>query len=320
MTAFTPVGIDIASKKFDAAIWIEEKKYKNKVFANTPAGFHAFLQWLAPYGSCHICMEATGAYSLPLATYLYDAGYPVSVENAARIHAFGQSELIRNKTDKGDAKMIARYCFLHKPPEWKPAPLNERQLQALVNRLNALKEMKHMEENRALTTEAIVQDSIQKVITALEQQIKETEQAIKEHIDNDPDLKKNKALLESIPGVGEVLSTTLLGYVGDMSRFSSNKALVAYAGLNPMLRESGCWKGQTRLSKKGNGVLRKALYMPALTALRYNPVITALCNRLRDKGKRGKFLVCAAMKKLLQLAYGVLKSGKPFMAEIPLAR
>ncbi|VFS49986.1 Transposase IS116/IS110/IS902 family [Budvicia aquatica] len=105
-----------------------------------------------------------------------------------------------------------------------------------------------------------------------------------------------------------------------MSRFNSNKALVAYAGLNPILKESGIWKGQTRLSKKGNAMLRKALYMPALAALRYNPVILALCNRLREKGKRGKYLVCAAMKKLLQLAYGVLKSGKPFMAKIPFAR
>ncbi|MFM1027661.1 IS110 family transposase, partial [Yersinia enterocolitica] len=288
------------------------KKYKNKVFANTPTGFHAFLLWLAPYGPCHICMEATGAYSLPLATYLYDAGYPVSVENAARIHAFGQSELIRNKTDKGDAKMIARYCHLHKPPEWKPVPVNERKLQVLINRLNTLKEMKRMEENRALTSETIVQDSIQKVIAALDEEIKEIEQAIKKHIDNDPDLKKNQALLESIPGVGEILSTTLLGYVGDMSRFSSNKALVAYAGLNPMLKESGCWKGSTKLSKKGNALLRKALYMPAITALKYNPVVAALCNRLKEKGKRGKCLVCAAMKKLLQLAYGVLKSGKPF--------
>ncbi|EOG8362201.1 transposase, partial [Yersinia enterocolitica] len=131
--------------------------------------------------------------------------------------------------------MIARYCHLHKPPEWKPVPVNERKLQVLINRLNTLKEMKRMEENRALTSETIVQDSIQKVIAALDEEIKEIEQAIKKHIDNDPDLKKNQALLESIPGVGEILSTTLLGYVGDMSRFSSNKALVAYAGLNPML-------------------------------------------------------------------------------------
>ncbi|WP_227659945.1 IS110 family transposase [Budvicia aquatica] len=91
MTTLTSVGIDIASKKFDATIWIEAKKYKNKVFANTPDGFHAFLLWLAPYG-------------LPLATFIHDAGYLVSVENPARIHAFGQSELIRNKTDKGMLK------------------------------------------------------------------------------------------------------------------------------------------------------------------------------------------------------------------------
>lgn len=319
MTIYTSVGIDIASKKFDAAVLLDGKKYKNKAFSNSKKGFEEFQNWLAPYGTCHICMESTGPYSLPLATYLYDEGYLVSVENPARIKAFGESELSRNKTDKGDAKMIARYCYRCTPAYWKPAPLNERHLQALVSRLNNLKEMRQMEENRALTAEAVVQGSIQEILTALEHQIAETEKAIKNHIDNDPDLRKNKALLESIPGVGEILSATLLGYVGDMSRFNNKKAVVAYAGLSPKVQESGLWKGRTRLSKKGNKALRKALYMPAVVALKYNPVVMDLCNRLKDKGKSGKFIVCAAMKKLLQLAYGVLKSGKPFMTEIPLA-
>lgn len=316
----TAVGIDIASKKFDVAVWSGDKKYKTKVFSNSPKGFNELLEWLKPWGTCHICLEATGVYSEPLATFLCDAGYLVSVENPARIHAFAVSELSRNKTDKGDAKMIARYCQLHAPAAWQPVPLSERRLRALVNRLRNLQEMEQMEQNRAGTAEAVVQPSINEMLRALQVQIEETRRAINDHIDNDPDLRKNRKLLESIPGVAGVLSSTLLAWMGDMSRFSSSKAAVAWVGLNPMQQESGMWKGRSRLSKKGNGVLRKALYMPAIAAMKWNPAVRALTERLKAAHKTGKVAVCAAMKKLLQLAYGVLKSGRPFSAEICLAR
>lgn len=315
-----PVGIDIASKKFDVAVWNGGTSYKTKVFSNTPKGFSALKKWLEPFGECHICMEATGAYSEPLATFLHDEGYDVSVDNPARIKAFSQSEMNRNKTDKDDARMIARYCKMHVPSLWQPAPLNERKLKALVNRLTNLQEMQQMEENRLETADAVVQPSIRVVIAALEAQIKETKRAIRDHIDNDPDLKKNRELLESIPGVAGVLSSTMLAYLGDMSRFSSSKALVAWAGLNPMRQESGEYKGKSRISKMGNSAMRKALYMPAIVAMKWNPAVKALKTRLEAGHKTGKVVVCAAMKKLLQLAYGVLKSGCPFNAEICLAR
>ncbi|BAE74439.1 putative transposase [Sodalis glossinidius str. 'morsitans'] len=151
MQILTPVGIDVASQKFDVAVWKGKAAYKFKAFSNTPKGFDALKKWLEPFGDCHICMEATGAYSEPLSTFLADAGYAVSVENPARIKSFCCSELSRNKTDKGDARMIARYCKLHAPVLWQPLPLNERKLKALVNRLINLQEMKQMEENRLET-------------------------------------------------------------------------------------------------------------------------------------------------------------------------
>ncbi len=216
MDAHFPVGIDVAKSKFDAAIWLDSKKYKTKVFPNSPVGFQALLDWLEPYGKCHFCMESTGVYSTPLATYLFDAQCKISVENPARIHAFGQSELARNKTDKEDAKMIARYCKLHIPALCQPAPLSERQLLALVTRQNSLKEMKQIEKNRSITAPPIVLASIMQMIDMLNQQIIQIQHKIDQHIDNDFNLKKNKTLLESIPGIGKVLSVTLLGHVGDM--------------------------------------------------------------------------------------------------------
>lgn len=315
----TAVGIDVAKLKLDVAVWIDKKKYKTKVLPNTPAGFMQLLKWLSPYGICHICLEATGSYSIPLATFLADNGIQVSVENPARIHAFGQSELSRNKTDQGDARMIARYCALHTPALWAPAPLSERQLTALVRHLGNLEKMKQMQENRQLVADEVVQSSLTATIACLKQQIKETKQKIKTLMDNDPNLNRNKQLLESIPGIGEILSSSLLAYVGDMSQFSSSKEVVAYAGLNPKLCESGLLKGRSRISKTGHVALRKALYMPAVAAISCNAIVKAQWERLVSRHKGGKIGICAAMRKLLQLAYGVLKSGIPFDAKIALA-
>lgn len=314
-----PVGVDIAKLKFDVAVLLPNQKYKTKKFANTPAGCREFIHWLARFADCHVCMEATGSYSTELATALSDGGYHVSLENPARIHAFSQTELTRNKTDKSDAALIARYCALYQPAQWHPAPLSQRQLTALVRHLKNLEEMRQMEENRLEGADAVISGSLKEHIATLDVLIKETRKKIRQHIDDDPDLKKDKALLESIPGVGDVLSTSLLAFAGNLRRFSSSKALVAYAGLNPRRCESGMWKGKSRLSKVGSGELRSVLYMPAVVAGRCNEVVKDLMSRLASRGKTGKERVCAGMRKLLQLAYGVVKSGRAFNAEIPLA-
>ncbi|MFA5732352.1 MAG: transposase [Acidithiobacillus sp.] len=123
----------------------------------------------------------------------------------------------------------------------------------------------------------------------------------------------------SIPGIGENTTATLLAFISPFERFCSAKQLVAYAGLNPRIRQSGQWAGKSPIAKTGNVLLRKALYMPALTAKRYNPVIMAFCSRLLARGKRPMQAIIAAMRKLLHIAYGVLKSGQPFDPEKALA-
>jgi transposase len=148
------IGVDIAKKKFDVACLIEGK-YKHKAFANDESGYVAFVTWLlALCGDVKllICMEATGAYSLPLADFLIHQGYGVSVVNPAKIHVFAKSELSRAKTDKADAKLIARPLCVHShPPLWTPPPANIRELQALVRRVEHLLDMIRMEQNRLET-------------------------------------------------------------------------------------------------------------------------------------------------------------------------
>lgn len=154
------VGIDIAKRKFDV-VRLQNNKPEHKSFSNTPEGFAALVVWLATFDSIKplICMESTGAYSIPLAEYLADAGFPVSVVNPAKIKAFAQSELVRAKTDKTDAKLIARYALEKQPPLWTPPPPDIRTLQALLRRVEHLLEMQQRQK-RIVSIRLIVLKSI----------------------------------------------------------------------------------------------------------------------------------------------------------------
>lgn len=308
------IGVDIAKKKFDAACLIEGK-YKHKHFTNDEPGFTDFVLWftaLCADINPLICMEATGAYSLPLADFLINQNYAVSVVNPVKIHAFAKSELSRAKTDKADAKLIARFALSAQPPLWIPPPDIIRLLQALSRRVEHLLEMLQMERNRLDTADKSIVESITKSIEFLEAELKTTRTSIKNHINNDPGLKQRSDLLATIPGIGEASITHLLIVMSDHHNFTSAKQIVAFVGLAPKLRESGKWHGNTHIAKSGDPILRKILYMPALCAWTHNPAIRVFCERLKANGKNGKAIVCAAMRKLIHIAFGVIKSGKPF--------
>lgn len=308
------LGVDIAKSKFDVASLIEGK-YKHKHFTNNEAGYIAFVTWfLSLCGDTEplVCMEATGAYSTPLAEFLFTRGYAVSVVNPAKIHAFAKSELRRAKTDKADAKLIARYALTFQPLLWTPPSANIRQLQAMVRRVEQLLEMIQMEKNRLETADNSVIESILAIIKTLENELTSTRKSIQEHIKNDPELKKRRDLLNTIPGIGEATIPHFLIVLSEHHNFTNAKQIVAFAGLAPRLRESGQWCGNTHIAKNGDPLLRKILYMPAMTAWTHNPLIRPFCERLKTNGKNGKAIVCAAMRKLIHIAFGVIKSGKPF--------
>ena len=262
------VGVDIAKKKFDVAL-LMESKYKHKLFTNDEAGFEAFIVWLLTFNLlCRplICMEATGAYSQPLADFLVAKGYPVSVVNPAKVKAFAQSELSRAKTDKADAKLIARYALSMQSGLWTPPPPAIRRLQALTRRLEHLLEIQQMERNRLDTADESITASINSLLKTVEDEIKTIRQAINDLINDNPDLDNRRQLLESIPGIGSATIAHLLIALSSHQGFTNAKQVVAFAGLAPYLRESGPWSGKTRIAKSGDPILRKALYMPALCA------------------------------------------------------
>lgn len=317
----SPLGIDISKSKFDVCLMREGGKLRHRVFPNSPAGFTELSAWLFKYkvARVHACLEATGSYGEALATYLHEAGHVVSVVNPASIKAYGQSHLSRTKTDRADATLIARFCYERRPPAWQPLPMEMRELQALVRRLDSLVEMRGMEANRleVVSGAEAVKESLVGHLAFLDQEIARTEGLIRTHIGTHPSLREQHDLLLSIPGIGATTAAKLLGELLDVKLYEGARQLAAFAGLAPRLHESGSSvRRKARLSKTGAPRLRKALYFPAIVAMRHNPHVRALSERLKERGKCPMQIIGAARRKLVHIAYGVLKSGKPFDPEL----
>lgn len=309
------LGIDIAKAKFVSALLTPDGRLRHKNCANTPAGFAELAAWLQRQGVAHVhaCLEATGTYGEALALWLHDAGHVVSVVNPMVIHAYAGAQLARSKTDRIDAALIARFTATQQPPAWTPPAPELRHLQALVRRLDALQGMRTQEANRlaAGPLVAAVQQSIEAVLAHLDAQLAAVHRQIRDHLDQHPGLRAQRDLLTTIPGIGEATAAVLIAELFDKPYTSARQA-AAFAGLVPRVVESGTLRGRSRLSKIGPGRLRKALYFPAVTALRWNPTIRQVRARLAAAGKPPMVIIGAAMRKLIHLAFGVLKSGKAY--------
>jgi len=308
------LGIDISKADFHVELSVNEK-LRHRRFVNGKEGFRELCVWLARHKAepVHACLEATGRYGDELALHLYEAGHVVSVINPAQIKAFGQSELLRNKDDRPDAGLIRRFCEKQQPAAWQPPSTQLRELQALTRHLENLHDTRQQQVNRleGVNNKAVLK-SLRKLVTHLDSEIQRTEKQIQDHIDNDPDLQRQQQLLSSIKGIGKLTAAKLLAEIGDISSYKSARQVAAYAGLTPRNNRSGTLRGKTRLSKTGNARVRKALFFPALVAKRYNPIVRAFCQRLTHSGKNKMEVIGAAMRKLIHIAFGVLKSGKHF--------
>ncbi len=311
------VGIDVSKGRLDVLL-VREGQREGQQFTNTPTGYgklHGWLRRRLKASAVHVCLEATGSYSEAVAEYLYAAGYKVSMVNPARIKGYAASQMQRNKTDKLDAALIADFCRTQQPAAWTPLAPEIRQLQQLVRHLEDLTKARQHAQNHvedARLAAVLVQDW-QAQISLLEAQIAHTQQAISDLLNQHPDLKRQADLLRSIPGLGDLTIGKLLAECRDVRAFRDVRQLVAFVGLNPRQHVSGSSiHKRPTISRTGSASLRAALFMPALTAMRFNPVLRAFADRLRARGLAGKAVVVAVMRKLLHLVYGVLKSGQPF--------
>lgn len=310
------LGIDVAKAKLDCALRVPEGKILHKVVENKPSGFAQLLVFLEKHHArgVHVCMEATGIYWEVVAEFLSaQPDFTVSVINPAQIKAFAASHLTRTKTDKVDAGLIAAFCAERRPDAWQAPTESERALRALVLRLDSLQTMHTQEENRLEVARNTVKAGIESHLKWLDEEIERLIKAIHQHLNDDDDLNAKHKLLDSIPGLGERTIAVLLAFCGHPERFDNARQLAAFAGLDPRQHESGSSvRGKPRISKVGHGFLRKKLYMPAMVTISKTQWGRCFRQRLVNAGKTPKVIIIAMMRKLLHVAFGVLKSGKPF--------
>jgi transposase len=311
----TYLGIDIGKSEFHATLLIENRT-SSKSFPNVKAGMTKLTSWLRSQkaGRVHACLESTGGFEEPLAIELGQKGHRVSVVNPSRIKAFAQSELLRTKTDAVDAALIARFCRAHLPDAWIPPAPETRALQALVRRYASVQDMLSMETNRlgSARVDNAVRRSLREHIAYLEAEQRRVAAEVKDLINSHAALRSQRDLIASIPGIAALTAARILGEMPNISQYRTGGAVAAFVGLSPREHQSGISRGHTRLAKTGNARLRKALYFPAMSAVRHNPILQALYQRLLAAGKPKMVALAAVMRKLIILAYGVLKSKRPF--------
>jgi transposase len=318
-TAF--VGIDVSKATLDACLLRPDGPAREAAFANDADGHAALIAWAdrhAGGAALHFCLEATGPYSEQPATALAEAGRLVSVANPARVKAHAAASGQGNKTDPADARAVAQFARDRRPPAWQPPSPEVRELQGLVRRRDDLREMAAREKGRldspALTRAA--RKSVERAIKFLGREADRVQAQADALIAASPALRADRDLLASIPGVGAQTASTVLAELPAVDRLPSAQSAAAAAGLAPREFRSGVSvRKRTRLSKAGNARLRKALYLPTLTAIRFNPLLKGFFERLVEAGKPKMQAVGACMRKLVMICYGVLKNRAPFDPE-----
>jgi transposase len=310
------LGIDVAKVTLDVTLLVGEKKVGQRQFGNRESGIAQLLAWLRKrkVSELHVCLEATNVYWEAVAEALHGAGYVVSVVNPTRIKGYALSQLRRTKTDKLDSEVIAAFCAAQKPDPWQPPSEAQRKLRALQRLRQDLVATRTQQKNRlGDSRDADVKRSLQKVIETLQQEIETVEQQIAELTKQQATLREQKALLVSIPGIGDLTAHGLLAEMYDLAHYKNAHAAAADAGLSPAAHESGTSvRKRRKLSKLGKAAVRGYLYLPTLNAMRTNPIVREFAQRLRRRHKLEMVIIAAAMRKLLHLAYGVLKNQTPF--------
>jgi transposase len=302
------VGIDVSKDKLDVAVRPGGKAF---VVGRDAAGLSALTDKLGKLGAVRIAVEATGGYETVVTAELAAAGLPVVVVNPAQVRAFAQALGRRAKTDPIDAAVIAHFVEAT-APELRPLPDAATQLLAdLVARRRQIVGMMAAERQRRQRMSARrLQKSIDRLLTALQKELSSLEADIDEAVRGSPAWREKEDLLVSVPGVGKVIGRTLLAETPELGRLD-RRQIAALVGLAPWTRQSGRWKGQSRIGG-GRASVRTALFMGAMVAKRYNSVLKAFYERLVAAGKKKLVALVAVARKLLTILNAIIKSGKPW--------
>lgn len=316
------IGIDVSKATLDVCYLKDSalNSFERDVFENNEKGYKALLIWAKSatkqaFVNIHVTLEATGVYHLGVAHALNDKNSHVSVINPLQAHHYAKGMGMRAKTDRLDSIMLAHYCWERHPETWKPAPKALIELKALNLRLHAVEKDKRREQNRLESAETARHSKsvirlIKKSVRRLEEEEETLIKLINRCIDEQDDLKKNRELLLSIKGIGDVCSRFLVAEIYE-GRFDSASQCAAYMGLIPVPQQSGN-REVVHLSKAGNRKMKSKLYMAAISAKQHNPILKEHYERLIARGKSKMSALCAVMRRLVQMSYGVIKHQKVF--------
>ena len=302
------VGIDVAKDHLDVAV-----RPSGDVFAveRNGAGLAALCEKLVALGPAIVAIEATGGFEEVAAAALAGAGLPLVVVNPAQVRSFAKAIGQRAKTDPIDAAVIAHFAEATKP-EIRPLPDEEtRHLSELVARRPQIVEMigaeKQREKRAALKR---TRRSIARIVTALEKELKDMDGDIGTAVRASPVWREKEDLLASVPGVGAIISRTLIAEMPELGSLD-RKEIAALAGLAPYTRQSGTWRGKSFIGG-GRTRVRTALYMGAMNAKRWNPPLKAFFDRLVAAGKPKKLALIAVARKLLTILNAILRDKTPW--------
>lgn len=313
MTASTEsfVGIDVSKDALDVHRLPDGATRR---FDNTPQGLAALVAWLRSPGPALIAVEATGGYERPAVAALCLGGLPVAVVNPKRVRGFAQALGRRARTDALDAAVLAAFAHQLRPPVRPLAGAEAQELQALVARRNQLIEMRTMESNRLATANRAVRRSIEAILRALDKQIESSDGELTRAIERSAAWKAKDELLQSIPGIGPVVSRTLLAELPELGTLSREQ-VAALVGVAPLNRDSGRWNGK-RFIAGGRAAVRRVLYLGAHAARQGNAVLRAFAERLEKAGKPPKVIRIALARKLVIIANAVLRDQRTWQPQM----
>lgn len=308
------LGIDIGLRTFTVALWFGWNQVIKADFANNPAGFRKLARWLRRHGvgQLRVGIESTNTYAEALAQWLHEAGHTVYLLNPERTMHYARTIGQRNKTDPADAGTIAAFVANHEATRWVPPAPEQKTLRSLTRVRRQLVAAQKDLANQRRTADAVARPYLEAAGAAIAAQLTEIGRAITKHLRDHPALHEQVRRMMTLKGIGLLTAATLLAELPPISADTDPRAICAWAGLTPRRWQSGHTELPARLSRKGNAFVRDCLYMPALVAKRFNPLLRDFAARLASKGKRTPAILGAIAHKMLRILVGLLRTKTDF--------
>ena len=305
------IGIDVGKAKHDVNV-VGEKRVRE--WANDPAGREQLSEWVVKQEPKLVVLEATGGYEAALVSELLERELDVAIVNPTRVRAFARAEGLLAKTDKIDARMIARFGAMMKPKAQARRDEAQVELNQWVTRRRQVVEMRVAEKNRLDTAPERIKADIERHIEWLTTEIEALEKLINQAIIDNPVWREIARRVDTVPGIGAITASTLVAELPELGHLNRQK-IAALVGLAPFNHDSGKYRGKRRIFG-GRTSVRCVLYMATLSAIRHNPVIKAFYQRLLDKGKLKKVAITACMRKLLVILNTMIKNKQDWNPSI----